>query len=92
MTRSSPFDAHKHSASHRSEILASSTCGCFYCLETFPPAAIVEWVDELEPGDEGQTAICPKCGIDSVLGDKSGYPLNLDFLKQMHSVWFGARQ
>ena len=51
-----------------------------YC---FKPADILEWTDD------DQTALCPNCGIDSVIGDKSGYPVtDLDFLKQMHTYWF----
>ncbi len=74
--------AHKYSSNHRSQIEASNTCGCFYCLETFSPASIVEWVDDQE------TALCPQCGVDSVIGSASGVPLTPDFLKQMHERWF----
>ncbi len=56
--------AHRHSSNHRQEIEASKVCGCFYCLAVFPPASIDEWCDE-----DG-TALCPKCGIDSVIGDE----------------------
>jgi hypothetical protein len=45
-------------------------------------------VDEDENGI-GQTALCPKCGIDSVLGSNSGYPVTeIGFLKEMKSYWF----
>ena len=78
--------AHKHSSNHRSELLASEKCGCFNCLETFPPASISEWCDD-ENG-VGQTAICPKCGIDAVIGNKSGYQIYESFLKAMNAYWF----
>jgi hypothetical protein len=81
---SSTLDAHGHSANHRAELLASELCGCFYCLATFAPAAIVEWVDD------DTTALCPRCGIDSVLGSKSGHPLTHQALSQMQRTWFGA--
>ena len=74
--------AHKHSSNHRAEILRSSTCGCFYCLSVFSPEAIVRWVDN------GQTAMCPKCGIDSVLGDASGLQIDRAFLSAMKRTWF----
>jgi hypothetical protein len=74
--------AHKHCGSHRAELAASPVCGCFYCMETFPPTAILEWVDH------DQTALCPVCGIDSVLGDASGYPITPEFLEAMHTRWF----
>ncbi len=83
MSEPDKYGAHGHSANHRREILASELCGCFHCLGTFAPTAIVEWVD-----DE-TTALCPKCGIDSVLGSKAGYPLTREYLGQMHCTWFG---
>ncbi|MCE7962609.1 MAG: hypothetical protein DYH05_08955 [Acidobacteria bacterium ACB1] len=32
--------------------------------------------------------LCPKCGIDSVIGSNSGYPINDEFLRRMRSHWF----
>ena len=80
--------AHAHSASHRQEVEASTLCGCFYCLETFPPGSITEWTDAV--ADVGTTAICPRCGIDSVIASESGYPITRDFLARMRSHWFSA--
>jgi hypothetical protein len=74
--------AHKHCIRHRAEVEASEICGCFYCLSTFPPTAITEWTDD------GQTALCPKCSVDAVLGAASGFPITLEFLKLMHERWF----
>ncbi|WP_287029693.1 cytoplasmic protein [Pseudomonas sp. UBA6310] len=74
--------AHQFSSRHRRQIEDSTTCGCFYCLENFAAAAISEWVDE------GQTALCPKCGIDSVIGSASGIPITPEFLNKMHQYWF----
>lgn len=79
--------AHRHSIRHRQEVLGSQTCGCFYCLSVFTPGEIVEWTDETE--GVGQTALCPRCGIDSVIGSSSGYTISKDFLSQMHQHWFG---
>jgi hypothetical protein len=79
--------AHRHSIHHRDEITHSNLCGCFYCCATFPPSDVTEWVDEGSDG-HGQTALCPKCGIDSVIGDRSGFPLSRDFLLEMNSYWF----
>lgn len=86
--------AHKHSSSHRDQIFASEACGCFYCLRMFSPGKITDWVDFPEGaagGDEldlGTTALCPYCGIDSVLGDTSGFPITQEFLKKMNQHWF----
>lgn len=78
--------AHNHSSNHRKEILASKKCGCFYCLETFKPSEIKEWVDD------GKCAICPRCGIDSVLGDAAGFPLTKEFLGSLHHYWFSETE
>jgi len=74
-------DAHDHSSRHRAEILASEFCGCFYCAGTFSPGEILDWTDD------DQTALCPKCGIDSV-GSAAGFPLTKEFLQEMHEYWF----
>ena len=80
--------AHKHSIRNRVEILASDHCGCFFCLAVFSPNAIERWVNEM---DSSQTALCPKCGIDSVIGSLSDFPINEEFLTQMELHWFGMR-
>ena len=82
-------DAHAHSSNHRVEIEASELCGCFYCREHFRPSEIVEWVDDDDRG-RGTTALCPRCGIDSVLGDQSGFPISAAFLAEMHGYWFSS--
>ena len=76
--------AHAHSIRHRPEVEASRLAGCFYCRAIYPPAEITEWVDDVT----GETAICPRCGIDSVIGDASGYPVTDDFLTRMNTHWF----
>ena len=40
--------AHRHSIRHREEVLASQSCGCFYCGAAFPPTEINDWIDEWE--------------------------------------------
>jgi hypothetical protein len=74
--------AHSHADRHRDELLASELCGCFYCLRTFPPGAIWEWL-------ANETAFCPFCRIDSVIGSASGFPITEDFLRRMYVRWFG---
>jgi hypothetical protein len=78
------YEAHKHCTNNRSEIEASTVCGCFYCLYTFTPAEIDEWIDN----DLEEFPTCPSCGIDSVIGDASGYPIGKDFLSEMNKYWF----
>ncbi len=61
-------------------------CGCFYCLEIYSPVEITRWIDERD--GVGTCALCPRCGIDSVIGSASGYPITEEFLKKMHHYWF----
>lgn len=76
--------AHKYSSNHRSSIIEDKQCGCFYCLEIFSPTEIFSWIDDAED----DTALCPYCGIDSVIGQGSGFPITVNFLKEMKSYWF----
>jgi hypothetical protein len=82
--------AHARSSMHRAEILASEWCGCFYCGTVFEPGEIGEWVDGVDGNGVPQTALCPHCGIDSVIGSASGFPVTPVFLMRMRSHWFGA--
>lgn len=73
--------AHKHSSNHRKELQGSKVIGCFYCMKLIKFNEIKEWIDK------GQTALC-KCGIDSLIGDASGYKINKRFLFEMNKYWF----
>lgn len=77
--------AYKHASNHRDEVLASSPCGCFCCRRVYAPGEIKDWVDE--HGGSGMTALCPRCGIDSVIGFASGFPIMVDFLARMKRHW-----
>ena len=62
------IEVHKGCSNHRERVLAAERCGCFYCCSEFEPSAITNWVDP--PSDDmqsGNTALCPKCGIDAVI-------------------------
>jgi hypothetical protein len=78
--------AHAHATNNRAELAASEACGCFYCLSIFEPREVCEWVDVC--GGEGTTALCPRCGIDAVIGSTSGFPITRPFLEEMHQYWF----
>ena len=79
--------ARKHSSQHSAELLASNICGCFHCQKTFPPAFVTHWIDKDEHRI-GQTALCPHCGIDAVLGSASGFLITAKLLQKMHDYWF----
>ena len=68
-------------------VLRSDLCGCLHCFAVFGPGDIREWTDTDESGKRA-TALCPRCGIDSVLGSASGFPPGRPFLERMHTYWF----
>jgi len=80
------LDAHEVSFGNRQLVEASENCGCFYCCEIFKPQDIKEWVKE---GDGRETALCPRCGIDSVLPSQAGFLVEKEFLQEMEKYWFG---
>lgn len=84
MSQPDVVQAHKHSARHHDEIESSVVCGCFHCLALFSPNEIEEWIAG------GTCALCPECGVDSVIGDASGVSItNRAFMEKMQKRWFG---
>ena len=79
------IDAHKGASRHRVVLEASSRCGCYFCFRTFPVTSIKVWIDA------GQTALCPACGVDSVLGNSASGRIDDKFLRKMHGHFFFAR-
>ena len=77
--------AHAHASKHRSALEASDKCACFFCFRSFAPVEIKAWIDG------SQTALCPGCGTDSVLGNASGHSLSDGFLRKMHRHYFAYR-
>ena len=74
---------HHLSSGNLMGVETSSQCGCFCCCQTFPA------VDVTEFAPDGITALCPLCGIDSVLPD-SWIKLSGELLDQMQLHWFGG--
>ena len=78
--------AQTYASQHRIAVQASESCACFSCFARFAPAQIVKWIDE------SQTALCPTCGLDSVLGAASGARMDEGFLRKLHLHAFGSRR
>ncbi|MBQ8502992.1 MAG: cytoplasmic protein [Clostridia bacterium] len=74
--------AHKFCTNNKEQLQKDRKCGCFYCLEIFSPEEITQWLS-IE-----NTALCPYCLIDSVIGESSGYPITKEFLEKMNKFWF----
>lgn len=73
--------AHSHSSHNRGEIEQSSLCGCFSCNRLYLSSEVEDYTDK------GETALCPYCAVDSVIGDASGFQLSEGFLQSMHKRW-----
>jgi hypothetical protein len=68
----------------RRAVTPDTKCGCYYCLKIFRFEEIKEYTDN------GLTAICPHCGIDSVILDAPGTPVTNAELKRMNREGFGT--
>ena len=86
------IEAHKFSNNHMTQLKQDSVCGCFYCQKIFDPAEIFFWLTGDNDCDAEGTALCPYCGVDSVIGESSGFPITSEFLAQMRQYWFGKKQ
>lgn len=77
--------AHKASFKNIDSLRNDKFCGCFYCLRTFSSKEIEDFVEEK---DGLKTALCPYCGVDSIIGKSSGFPITKSFLSEMHARYF----
>ena len=77
------LEAHTFCSNHKNALLHDQKCGCFFCLAIFDPKEITAWIEDAEG-----TAICPYCGVDSVIGESSGFPVTKAFLSKMKAYWF----
>lgn len=75
------IQAHKRSMHNRPLLSGQVRCGCFHCQQVYAADEITDWTDD------GQTALCPRCGVDAVLSARAD-PLTADFLARMHDRWF----
>ena len=75
-------EASKYSIRNKEQLEQSKLAGCYYCCEIYDVSEIKEWTDG------GLTALCPKCVIDSVLGDASPYKIEKETLQELKKYWF----
>lgn len=80
--------AHRFSSGNMPALEKDNICGCFYCLNIFSPTEIKEYIQGEASIDVDGTAICPYCGVDSIIGESSGYPITKEFLRKMKKHWF----
>lgn len=73
---------------NKETIRKSTLVGCFYCHRIFGAKSINlerQCISHLVAnGSEEPTIYCPHCGIDSLIGDASGFDITPEFLSYMH--------
>jgi hypothetical protein len=83
--------AHRLSFQNETSVKASINCGCFHCLQIYP-SSFVTTSNFISDTNGFLTAICPHCGLDSVIGDSKGLVITVDFLRLMNSHYFDGIQ
>lgn len=84
MNQSLLLKLHSNSIYNSEFCRIANKCGCFYCLSIFPSSEVTEF------WDSQKTAVCPKCGIDSLLFDSQDILLTETLLRQMQTfAWNG---
>lgn len=82
------INARKNSSGNWSELCRSTICGCYHCGHIFLVNEIYDWIGLDGRNADRATAICPFCGVDSVIPESSEYPLQKDFLEVMKDHWY----
>ena len=78
---------HMNTVGNAARVRAANLCGCFHCRESFPPNEVVRFIPEQ---NGGETALCPRCGVDAVLTNLDGEPLTPALLEEMHGRFFSG--
>ncbi len=73
---------------HRKQLLQAEQCGCYTCCHVFRPEEIRDWTDADEDGI-GWTALCPRCGKQTVTAPTGQALLDLAKLVALSELAFG---
>jgi uncharacterized paraquat-inducible protein A len=68
---------------NRKNLAMTNKAGCYYCQAIFDPKEIKEYTDQNE------TALCPRCSVDSVIPEVAGTIISEEYLKSVYDVYFG---
>ena len=82
MTQEEIKGAIDFATSNREMLEKSSKAGCYYCMKIYDASEVTDFLEQEE------TALCPKCGIDSVLPSSSPYELTAENLSKLYRFWF----
>lgn len=77
--------AFSYTKNNKDLILSGERCGCFACTNLFYTYEIQYWIcNEYE-----ETALCPYCFQDALIGENSGFTITREFLIAMNEHWYG---
>ncbi len=84
-----PLSAYARASSNKPALTEKPRkCGCYYCERIFQSDEIKEWIYGDNPADRNGTAICPYCGIDSVIYEREEGDITPGGLHKTHKVMF----
>jgi hypothetical protein len=74
---------HKRSFANEPLLKTAKDCGCFSCLEHCDPDDVDLWDDS-----PANTAVCPHCGIDSIITEHETDRVDDELLKCLQARYF----
>lgn len=78
-------EIHNHCTANREDVEASSRCACFCCQKVYRATEVYDFI--VEPSLK-ETALCPHCGVDAVIGDVTGIPFYKELIGKLHQHYF----
>jgi hypothetical protein len=75
-------DSSRFAIHNKKQLLECEKAGCYYCKQIFNTANITDYLKD------GNTAVCPECGIDCVIAETSGFEITPEELDKLHKYWF----
>lgn len=87
MKQSPPIsEASEYSIRNRDGLVEGTKAACYHCMQVFSAKEVTDFTDA------GETALCPYCGIDSVLPEHAGFAFTPENLESLRAFWFGSNQ
>lgn len=73
---------HEQTMKNRRAVMDAGSCRCGHCLFHVNSSEVTEWADN------GETAICPNCHVDSLIPEDDENPINNDHLNAFRNHYF----
>lgn len=74
---------HNDSIQNRTKLINTGKCLCFYCGKRYDVSKVKDWIHD----DKEDTALCPHCGIDSVIPDNN---ITDEIVNELYEYYFNA--